>query len=158
MPRSLFPNYGLLWERELSSDLPALTANMGAWNRWCATVAQDGGGGLSPVAHLTLRDEAWLLGQLAELERADIRLAMIAPALVDGRPLSHPDHDRLWDAFVDHGVTPVFHVADQPRVFDDAWYTDARGRLRRRPGGRVPVDSAGAGGRRPDRQRHAGPA
>ena len=32
----LFPNYGLLWERELSVDLPALTANMGAWNRWCA--------------------------------------------------------------------------------------------------------------------------
>ena len=49
---------------------------------------------------------------------------MIAPALVDGRPLSHPDHDRIWSAFVEHGVTPVFHVADQPRVFDDAWFTD----------------------------------
>ena len=49
---------------------------------------------------------------------------MIAPALVDGRPLSHPDHDRIWASFVEHGVTPVFHVADQPRVFDDAWYTD----------------------------------
>ena len=49
---------------------------------------------------------------------------MIAPAAVDGRPLSHPDHDRLWAAFVDHGVTPVFHVADQPRVLDDAFYTD----------------------------------
>ena len=49
---------------------------------------------------------------------------MIAPAPVDGRPLSHPDHDRLWSAFVDHGVTPVFHVADQPRLFDDCWYTE----------------------------------
>lgn len=49
---------------------------------------------------------------------------MIAPAPVDGRPLSHPDHDRIWAAFVDHGITPVFHVADQPRVFDDCWYTD----------------------------------
>ena len=49
---------------------------------------------------------------------------MIAPAAVDGRPLSHPDHDRLWAAFVDHGVTPVFHVADQPRVLDDAFFTD----------------------------------
>ena len=49
---------------------------------------------------------------------------MIAPALVDGRPLSHPDHDRIWSSFVEHGVTPVFHVADQPRLFDDAWYTD----------------------------------
>ena len=49
---------------------------------------------------------------------------MIAPAAVDGRPLSHPDHDRLWAAFVDHGVTPVFHVADQPRILDDAFYPD----------------------------------
>jgi len=38
--------------------------------------------------------------------------------------LSHPDHDRVWSAFVDYGVSPVFHVADQPRVFDDCWYTD----------------------------------
>jgi predicted TIM-barrel fold metal-dependent hydrolase len=50
---------------------------------------------------------------------------MIAPALVDGKPLSHPDHDRVWSAFVANGVSPVFHVADQPRVFDDAWYTDS---------------------------------
>jgi predicted TIM-barrel fold metal-dependent hydrolase len=120
----LFPNYGLLWERPLSGDLPALTANMAAWNRWCASVVADGGGRLWPVAHLTLRDPAWLDAQLTELGRAGVRLAMIAPALVDGRPLSHPDHDRIWRAFVEHGVTPVFHVADQPRVFDDAWVTD----------------------------------
>ena len=120
----VFPNYGLLWERPLSEDLAALTANMSAWNRWCASVVADGDGRLSPVAHLTLRDPAWLDAQLAELARAGVRLAMIAPSLVDGRPLSHPDHDRLWSAFVEHGVTPVFHVADQPRVIDDAWCTD----------------------------------
>jgi predicted TIM-barrel fold metal-dependent hydrolase len=120
----LFPNFGLLWERRLSESLPALTANMAAWNRWAATVATEGGGRLHPVGHLTLRDGDWLLARLRELATAGIRLAMIAPALVDGRPLSHPDHDRLWAAFVDHAVTPCFHVADQPRVFDDGWYTD----------------------------------
>ncbi len=61
---------------------------------------------------------------------------MIAPAAVDGRPLSHPDHERLWSAFVEHGVTPVFHVADQPRVFDDAFYTDPDDELRARPSSR----------------------
>jgi predicted TIM-barrel fold metal-dependent hydrolase len=76
------------------------------------------------VAHLSLRDADWLLQQLASLDRAGIRLAMIAPGLVNGRPLSHPDHDRLWAAFCRHGVTPVFHVADQIRPFDDVWYTD----------------------------------
>ncbi len=121
----LFPNFGLLWERRLSESLPALTANMAAWNRWCATVVADGAGRLHPVAHLTLRDPEWLEAQLAELSAAGVRLGMIAPAAVDGRPLSHPDHDRLWAAFVEHGVTPVFHVADQPRVLDDAFYTDS---------------------------------
>ena len=119
-----FPNFGLLWERHLSSDLPALTANMAAWNRWCATVAAEARGRLHPVAHLTLRDGAWCESQLAALSAAGVRLAMVAPAAVDGRPLSHPDHERLWGAFVDHGVTPVFHVADQPRVLDDAFYTE----------------------------------
>jgi predicted TIM-barrel fold metal-dependent hydrolase len=120
----LFPNFGLLWERRLSESLPALTANMAAWNRWCASVVADGGGRLHPVAHLTLRDPEWLEAQLAMLSSAGVRLGMIAPSAVDGRPLSHPDHDRLWAAFVHHGVTPVFHVADQPRILDDAFYTD----------------------------------
>lgn len=120
----LFPNYGLLWERALHVSLPALCANMAAWNRWCAAVAADGGGTLHPVGHCTLRDPDWLERELAALARAGVRLAMIAPSLVDGRPLSHPGHDRLWAAFCRHGVTPVFHVADQPRPFADAWYTD----------------------------------
>jgi hypothetical protein len=70
-----------------------------------------------------LRDREWLHAELARLERDGVRLAMIAPALVDGRPLSHPDHDEIWRAFIDHGITPLFHVADQRRPFDDAWYT-----------------------------------
>jgi hypothetical protein len=120
----LFPNFGLLWERRLSESFPALQANMGAWNRWCATVVAEGKGALHPVAHLTLRDADWLDAQLNDLAAAGVRTAMIAPALVDGKPLSHPDHDRIWSSFVDHAVSPCFHVADQPRVFDDAWYTD----------------------------------
>jgi predicted TIM-barrel fold metal-dependent hydrolase len=120
----LFPNYGLVWERALSCNLGALLANMEAWNRWCATVAAEGRGRLHPVAHLSLRDPAWLERQLAGLAAAGVRLAMIAPAQVDGKPLSHPDLDRAWSSFEHHGVAPVFHVADQPKVFDPAWYAD----------------------------------
>jgi predicted TIM-barrel fold metal-dependent hydrolase len=120
----VFPNFGLLWERTLDADLHALTANMTAWNRWCASVATDGRGRVHPVAHVTLRDDKWLSAELARLERDGVRLAMMAPALVDGRPLSHPDHDPIWRAFVEHGVRPLFHVADQRRPFADAWYTD----------------------------------
>jgi predicted TIM-barrel fold metal-dependent hydrolase len=120
----VFPNFGLLWERTLDADPAALTANMTAWNRWCASVAIDGRGKVHPVAHVTLRDEQWLLAELARLERDGVRLAMVAPAVVDGRPLSHRDHDAMWRAFVEHGVRPLFHVADQRRPFADAWYTD----------------------------------
>ena len=119
-----FPTFGLLWERRLSDSLPALTANMAAWNRWCASVVTAGGGRLHPVARLTLRDPSWIEAQLDLLSASGVRLAMVAPAPVEGRPLSHPDHDRLWSAFVHHGISPVFHVADQPRMFDDCWYTD----------------------------------
>ena len=118
----LFPNYGLVWERELADDLHATRVNMGAWNRWAVTVAQEGKGRLQPVAHLTLRDLDFLESQLAVLEDGGVRLAMISPGLVDGRRLSHPDHDRAWSAFVAHGVTPVFHVANVVRPFDDAWF------------------------------------
>ncbi|MBM3673702.1 MAG: hypothetical protein FJW88_01935 [Actinobacteria bacterium] len=128
----LFPNYGLLWERRLSGDLPALLTNMRAWNRWCATVAADGQGLLHPVLHCTLRDLDWLAEELGAAARAGVRLAMVAPALVDGKPLSHHDLDRAWAMFVAHGISPVFHVADQPRPFADAWYTD-------RPEAFVPV-------------------
>ncbi len=102
-----------------------MLANMRAWNRWCATVAAEGRGRLHPVAHLSLRDADWVEAELRTLAAAGVRLAMIAPAIVDGKPLSHPDLDRFWAAFVAHGVSPVFHVADQTRPFDDAWYTDS---------------------------------
>jgi hypothetical protein len=124
----VFPNYGLIWERTLSSDRDALLANMGAWNRWCETVVADGRGALHPVAHLSLRDLDWLERQLARLSAKGVRLAMIAPALVEGRRLSHPDLERAWAAFEHYQVSPVFHVADQPKVFDEAWYAD-RGEL-----------------------------
>jgi hypothetical protein len=120
----VFPNFGLLWERYLDEDVYALTANMTAWNRWCSDVAHDGAGRVHPVAHCTLRDRDWLLAELERLERDGVQLAMIAPALVDDRPLSHSDHDELWRAFVAHGVTPVFHVANQRRPFEAGWYTD----------------------------------
>jgi len=77
-----------------------------------------------PVAHLTLRDPAWLEAQLAALSTADVRMAMIAASPVDGRPLSHRDHDRMWPAFAEHGVTPTFHVGEQQRAAADGWYAD----------------------------------
>jgi predicted TIM-barrel fold metal-dependent hydrolase len=118
----MFPNYGIGWERPLQNDLRATLANMTAWNRWIVEVAAAGEGRLHPVAHLSLRNLEWLESQLEALAGGGIRVGLIPPALVDGRPLSHPELDRAWAAFVDNGITPVFHVANQTRPFDEAWY------------------------------------
>jgi predicted TIM-barrel fold metal-dependent hydrolase len=120
----VFPNYGLGWERALEANPVEQQANLDAWNRWVVDVQREGQGRLLPVAHLTLRDLDWLDAQLARLSSGGVRAAMIAPSLVDGRPLSHPDLDRAWRAFVEHEVTPVFHVSDVRRPFDEAWYAD----------------------------------
>jgi predicted TIM-barrel fold metal-dependent hydrolase len=118
----LFPNFGLIWEDMLAADLEALCANLTACNRWQAENAAAGGGRLFPVAHLTLRDEDWALQEITRLGRDGIRLAMVAPAPVNAKALSHPDHDRLWAAFCDHGVSPVFHVGGFEGPLHPAWY------------------------------------
>ncbi len=120
----LFPNYGLLWERALRSSLEATRVNMGAWNRFAIDVRAAGRGRLHPVAHLGLRDLGWLEAQLAALSASGVRLAMISPGLVDGRPLSDPGLDAAWSGFVAHGITPVFHIANVERPFADAWYRE----------------------------------
>ncbi len=118
----IFPNYGLLWEGPLGDRLDATLANMRAWNRWAVEVVQAGKGRLHPVAHVSLRDLDWLDRELAALSAGGVRLAMVAPALVDGKPLSHPELDRAWAAFVAHDVAPVFHVASFPQPFHAPWY------------------------------------
>jgi predicted TIM-barrel fold metal-dependent hydrolase len=118
----LFPNFGLLWERTLAPDLPALCANMQAANRWQSELAASGRGRLFGVGHLTLRDRDWARAEIARLGATGVRLAMIAPAPVDGRPLSDPSLDPIWAAFCDAGVAPVFHVANVERPFHPAWY------------------------------------
>jgi predicted TIM-barrel fold metal-dependent hydrolase len=119
----LFPNFGLLWEDMLSGDLAALCGNMRAFNRWMASAVQDGAGRLFGVAHMTLRDRDWALDEIAALGRDGMRLAMVAPAPVDGKALSHPDLDPIWSAFCEHGVSPVFHVGGFRGPLDPAWYT-----------------------------------
>lgn len=118
----VFPNYGLGFEGPLAGDIDSLHANTGAWNRWAREVTATARGRLLPVGHLTLDDPQWVESQLAALSTGGVRAAMVAPALVGGRRLSHPDLRATWAAFVEHGVTPVFHVGSFPTPFDPAWY------------------------------------
>ena len=117
----LFPNYGLLWEQRLASDRAAQRANARAYNRFVAEVCGEGDGRLFGVAHLLLHDPHWAVEEITRVRAQGVRLAMIAPAPVDGKPLSHRDFDPVWAAFSDQGVAPVFHVSEFESPLHPAW-------------------------------------
>ncbi|MHB1776718.1 MAG: amidohydrolase family protein [Acidimicrobiales bacterium] len=118
----LFPNFGLIWERMLAGDRPARRANARAYNRWMAGALDGGGGRLFGVAHLLLDDVDWAVDEIARLAGDGVRLAMVAPAPVDGLPLSDRSLDPVWAAFCTHGVAPVFHVAGFESPLHEAWH------------------------------------
>ena len=117
----MFPNYGLLWEQRLASDREAQRANARAYNRFVTGVCADGQDRLYPVAHVMLHDPAWAAEEIGRVRAAGARLAMIAPAPVDGKPLSHADFDPVWAACSEHGVAPVFHVSEFESPLHPAW-------------------------------------
>jgi len=117
----LFPNYGLLWEQRLASDRVAQRANARAYNRFVAGVCADGEERLFGVAHVMLHDTDWAVDEIARVRAEGVRLAMIAPAPVDGKPLSHADFDPVWAKCSDQGVAPVFHVSDFESPLHPAW-------------------------------------
>lgn len=117
----MFPNYGLLWEQRLASDRAAQRANARAYNRFVAGVCADGADRLFAVAHVMLHDPEWAVEEIARVRADGVRMAMIAPAPVDGKPLSHADFDPVWAAFSDHGVAPVFHVSEFESPLHPAW-------------------------------------
>ncbi|MGO9854003.1 MAG: amidohydrolase family protein, partial [Acidimicrobiales bacterium] len=117
----MFPNYGLLWEQRLASDRVAQQANARAYNRFVADVCGEGDGRLFGVAHVLLHDPAWAVEEITRVRAQGVRLAMIAPAPVDGKPLSHADFDPVWAACSDQGVAPVFHVSEFESPLHPAW-------------------------------------
>ena len=117
----MFPNYGLLWEQRLASDRVAQRANARAYNRFVADVCGEGDGRLFGVAHVLLHDPAWAVEEITRVRAQGVRLAMIAPAPVDGKPLSHADFDPVWAACSDQGVAPVFHVSEFESPLHPAW-------------------------------------
>lgn len=123
----LLPQFAFVWGRYLSDRLDIVRANLAAWNRWVVDIKSQGGGRLEPAGHVSLRggDLSWLESQLNLLAKGGVRAALVSYGLVDGRRMSHPDHDRAWKAFVDHGITPIFHIQDgdvRASGLDEGWF------------------------------------
>ena len=117
-----FPNFGLAWEDFLKDDVPATCANMAAYNTWVTELQSVAPERLFGVCQLSLRDPEWAEREIARMAASGVRLAMIGPNPVNGKPLAHPDLDRIWACFQDHGMAPVFHVSAFERPLHPAWY------------------------------------
>ena len=122
----IFPNWGLNFGWYLQGDVASELANIAAWNRWAVTVHEVGGGRLRPVGHLTLRaDLGWIDEQLNALAAAGITQVFLPAGLVEGRRMSHPDFDPVWERMQALGLHPTFHIgAFAERVIDDGWQTN----------------------------------
>lgn len=126
----LFPHFGAVWGRYVHDRLDIIRANLTAWNRWAVTVRQDGSERLEPTGHVTLRggDLGWLENELSYLGKNGIKAAFVSYGLVDGRRMSHPDHDRAWKAFLDNGIVPIFHIQDadvRASCLEEGWFSGA---------------------------------
>lgn len=126
----LYPHFGAVWGRYIYNRLDIIRANLSAWNRWAVAVRQEGAGRLEPAGHVTLRggDLGWLERELTYLGNNGIKAALVSYGLVDGRRMSHPDHDRAWQAFLDNGIVPIFHIQDadvRASGLEEGWFVDA---------------------------------
>ena len=130
----MIPNWTLIWERGIGDDLEVCRTNMEAWNRYAIELQQQAGGRMHLVGHVSLRggDLGWLEGQLRMLSKGGVRAATFTYGLVDGRRMSHPDHERAWSLFVEYGVLPVLHVVDgeqRASALPHAWFENDHDRF-----------------------------
>ncbi len=124
----VFPQWTLFAEGVLKGDREAIELNLGAWNRYAVDVQGDGGGRLYPAGILHFSgDFSWAQAQLAALSRGGVRIALMPPALVNSKRLSHPDNERIWQLFLENGITPVWHINTSQSVVSSAWTDDEPG-------------------------------
>jgi predicted TIM-barrel fold metal-dependent hydrolase len=107
---ALFPSYGLYvpWADHLAPELAVGLAR--SYNRWIVSLCADGDRRLVPVALAPLHDPA---ATAAEIRRAvtddGVKAVMLRPNPVQGRPVSHRDHDRFFAEAVDLDVPVILH-------------------------------------------------
>jgi predicted TIM-barrel fold metal-dependent hydrolase len=107
----LFPQFQGMIDSLLRTEAAAAHANMGAWNRWAVEVTEQTKGRLCPVGHIRLdADVEWAVRQIEQLGAGGCRFAMFVPGLVGGKPPSHPDNAVVWRSFIQHKVTPIWHI------------------------------------------------
>jgi predicted TIM-barrel fold metal-dependent hydrolase len=107
---ALFPSYGLYvpWADHLAPELAVGLAQ--AYNRWIVSLCAEGDRRLLPVALAPLHDPSAIGAEVRRaVTRDDVKAVMLRPNPVQGRVVSHPDHDRFFAEMVDLDIPVILH-------------------------------------------------
>jgi len=119
----IFPTHGLVLVKQLWDDIPALCANLSAYNRWVAEFNSAAPDRLFGVGHLTLEDPEWAAAEVRRCAADGIRAITVPPASTTRDvPIFDSSHDQVWTAFVDCNVAVCFHIQSHKRPFTPEWY------------------------------------
>jgi predicted TIM-barrel fold metal-dependent hydrolase len=100
-------------ENELHDDIPALYANIRAYNRWLdAEWGFDRDGRIITAAMISLMDPELAIAELERLVGCGVRAVVMKPGPLWGRSPVDPAYDGFWARLQEAGVRLVFHSTD----------------------------------------------
>jgi predicted TIM-barrel fold metal-dependent hydrolase len=98
-----------------------------AYNTWATRTVEGHADRLVPVALIDLGDSRRAVQELTRMRAAGSRAYLLPLYPVDGKALSHPDHDDIWAATEDLGLVATMHVGAGHAIFDAGWMNTGRG-------------------------------
>ena len=107
---ALYPSFSLHvpYTEHAAPDLADALAR--AYNRWVAEFTSDHHDRMIGVAVAPLHDPALAEAEIRRAAEEDgARAVMIRPNPIRGRPIHHPDNDRVWSAIEDLDLTLSLH-------------------------------------------------
>lgn len=120
----IFPTHGLVLVKQLWDDVPALCANLSAYNRWVAEFNSAAPQRLFGVGQLTLEDPEWAAAEVRRCAADGLRaVAIPAASTTCDTPIFAACHDPVWRACSDSNVSVCFHIQSHKRPFTAEWYT-----------------------------------
>lgn len=109
----MLPTLAVAIEQDTLDDLPALFANVRAFNRW---IEEDWGygkdGRIYGIPMLSLLDPGEAAAEARRLAEAGARAVYIRPGPVYGRSPADPAYDPMWDTLQEADILVAFHIGD----------------------------------------------
>ena len=109
----LYPTLSVLWLAECE-DEELTQAYLRAYNRWMVDFCADSGGRLVPIAQLSLGDPEAAAAELVRAAEDGVKGVWIPPFSHTRKPIGHPDHDPVFAAAAEVGLSLGIHPCFEP--------------------------------------------